>query len=39
VDYTFTKAGQTVSGEVLDEGGYATTKSYNGPAITTSSRE
>jgi penicillin-binding protein 1A len=39
VDYTFTKAGQTVSVEVLDEGGYATTKSYNGPAITTSSRE
>jgi penicillin-binding protein 1A len=39
VDYTFTKTGQTVSVEVLDEGGYATTKSYNGPAITASSRE
>ena len=39
VDYTFTKTGQTVSVEVLDEGGYATTKSYSGPAITTSSRE
>ena len=33
VDYTFSSSGQSVSIEVIDEGGYSTTKSYTGPTI------
>lgn len=33
VDYTFSSSGQSVSIEVVDEGGYSTTKSYIGPTI------
>ena len=36
VDYTFSSSGQSVSIEVIDEGGYSTTKSYTGPTISDS---
>lgn len=32
-DYSFEKSGQTVSIEVIDEGGYSTVKTYQGPTI------
>ena len=33
VDYSFNQSGQTVSVEVVDEGGYQTSKTYQGPTI------
>jgi len=34
VDYAFSKSGQNISVEATDEGGYVSSKSYSGPAIT-----